>query len=196
MKNSEGKVYTEDEAGQRLLGLLLRDDVYSALILNAAEVCEAVPEALAMVGFDQCNPHHPYDVWVHTAHCVAYSPADPILRLALLMHDIGKPGTFYRTEDEVGHFNRHEKRGEEITRERLCALGFDRETIETVAVAVRRHDKGITETELSHWLEELGMEQLKLLLDVKEADARAHDEKYKKVQLKRLAALRRLLAAE
>ncbi|MCL1895735.1 MAG: HD domain-containing protein [Clostridiales bacterium] len=186
--------YTENKAGQWLLGLLAREDVFTALILNAEEVCEAAPEVIAAIGFDQCNPHHPYDVWVHTAHCVAYAAPVPILRLTLLMHDLGKPETFYRTEDEVGHFNRHEKKGEEIVRCRLAALGFDNETVETVALLTRRHDKGITETELPRWLEELGRERLKLLLDVKEADARAHDEKYKKIQLARVAALRRRLA--
>ena len=196
MKELLNEPYTENVEGHKLMKLLIRDDVFSALIMNAEEVCTIVPEICDMIGFDQCNPHHPYDAWVHTAHCVAFSPPVPILRLVLLMHDIGKPGTFYMTEDEVGHFNRHEKKGEEITRERLSALGFDKETIETVAVTVRRHDKGISETELPHWLEELGMDRLLLLIDVKEADARAHDEKYKKVQLKRLAALRRLLPAE
>lgn len=184
---------TDNEDGLRLLKLLMRADVFSALMLNTDEVCEAVPEVRGMIGFDQRNPHHPYDAWVHTAHCVAYAAPVPILRLALLMHDIGKPETFYLAEDAVGHFNRHEKRGEEITRKRLHSLGFDRDTIDTVAGLVRRHDKGIAETELTRWLEELGIERLRLLLDVKEADARAHDAMYKKTQLVRVAALRRLL---
>ena len=177
-----------------MLSLLAREDVFSALILNAEEVCEAVPEVRATIGFDQRNPHHPYDVWVHTAHCVAFAAPVPVLRLALLMHDLGKPETFYRTEDAVGHFNRHEKKGEEIARCRLAELGFDKETIETVALLARRHDKGIAEAELPRWFEELGRERLELLLDVKEADALAHDAKYRKVQLVRVAALRRRLA--
>ena len=185
--------YTKSEAGQWLMRLLMRDDVFVRLILDSDEVCEVVPEADAMVGFDQCNPHHPYDVWIHTAHCVASVAPDPILRLALLMHDIGKPSTFYFAEDAVGHFNRHEAKGEKIVRERLPELGFDNNIVETVAVLVRNHDKGISENELWRWHTELGEERLGMLLDVKEADARSHDAKYKKSQLARVIELRRIL---
>jgi len=185
--------YTDSEAGQRLLRLLMRDDIFTVMILDSDEFCDIVPEARDMVGFDQHNPHHPYDVWVHTAHCVASVDPDPILRLAMLMHDVGKPSTFYFTEDVVGHFNRHEAKGERITRERLAELGFTEETIETIAFLVRNHDKGIPETEIGRWLTEVGEERLKLLLDVKEADARSHDAKYKKLQIARVETLRRIL---
>jgi len=53
-----------------------------------------VPEILPMVGFKQHNFHHIYDVWEHTVKVVENVPAVPHLRLAALMHDMGKPGTF------------------------------------------------------------------------------------------------------
>ena len=185
--------HTECAEGRRLLALLKRDDVFARLILDADEICDIVPEARAMVGFDQCNPHHPYDAWVHTAHCVASAAPVPILRLAMLMHDLGKPGTFYRTEDAVGHFNRHEKRGEEIARGRLPSLGFDEDTVETVAALVFRHDMRIAENEVGRLLNELGAELFSLLLDVKEADARSHDARYKNQQLARTETLRKIV---
>jgi len=190
MKRIVPEPQTECEEGRRLLALLVRDDVFTKLILDADEVCDLVPEARAMIGFDQCNPHHPYDAWVHTAHSVASAAPVPILRLALLMHDLGKPVTFYLTEDAVGHFNRHERKGEEFVRNRLPALGFDEDTVETVAALVCRHDMGIAETEIGRLVDELGAERLLLLLDVKEADARSHDAKYKKKQLERVEMLR------
>jgi len=109
------------------------------------------------------------------------------------MHDVGKPQTFYFAEDAVGHFNRHEAKGEKLVRERLPKLGFDAETIETVAVLVRNHDKGISETELGRWLLELGEKRLRMLLDVKEADSRSHDAKYSKKQVAKVIELRRIL---
>jgi len=185
--------YTDSEAGQKLLRLLMRRDVYARMILDPDEFYEIVPEARDMVGFDQCNPHHPYDVWVHTAHCVASSEPDPVLRLAALVHDVGKPSTFYFTEDAVGHFNRHEAKGEKMARERFANLGFDDETIETIAFLVRNHDKGISETELHRLRAELGEERLRMLLDIKEADSRSHDAKYSKKQIARVTELRRIL---
>lgn len=193
MEKFSAERYTDSEAGQRLLKLLMRDDVYAGMVLDYEDYCEIVPEARELVGFDQHNPHHPYDVWVHTAHCVACIEPDPVLRLAMLMHDLGKPSTFYFTEDVVGHFNRHEAKGEKLTRERLSELGFNEEVIETIAFLVRNHDKGIAETELGRLLTEYGEKKLRLLLDVKEADARSHDAKYKKLQLARVTTLRRIL---
>jgi len=193
MNSFSAEQFTESEAGQRLLRFLLRDDVFARLVLDADEVCEIVPEARAMIGFDQRNPHHPFDVWIHTAHSIASAAPDPILRLALLMHDTGKPSTFYQTEDAVGHFNRHEAKGEKIVRERLPKLGYDADTIETVAVLVRNHDKGISDTELGRWLSELGEKRFRMLLDLKEADARSHDVKYKNNQIARVTELRRLI---
>ena len=190
MSNQDITLYTESENGRRLLKLLMRSDVYSKLILDPEEVFEIVPEARAMVGFDQCNPHHPYDVWVHTAHSVAYAPKDPVLRLALLMHDVGKPSTFYFTEDAVGHFNKHNEKGEKILRARLPLLGLDAGTVETIAILVRYHDSDIYENERESWVADLGRERLLMLRDLMEADARAHDEKYKTAQIAEIESLR------
>ena len=176
-----------------MLQLLVRDDIFSKLILEHDEVCDIVPEVREMIGFDQSNPHHPYDVWVHTAHSVASAQPDPMLRLALLMHDIGKPVTFYRTEDAVGHFNRHEAEGERIVRNRLPELGFNEETVETIAVLVRNHDKKISASDLDQSIAEFGIARLNMLLDLKEADSRSHDAKYKISQIANIEELRRIM---
>ena len=82
---------------------------------NAAEILRQFPdvigvfwpEVLPMVGFDQCNHHHCYDVWEHTLRAVEAVPCDPILRCAMLLHDIGKPACFTMDEAGVGHFYGH-----------------------------------------------------------------------------------------
>lgn len=48
------------------------------------------PEILQMVGFDQKNPHHCYDVWEHTLHALEAVPGDTVLRCTMLLHDVGK----------------------------------------------------------------------------------------------------------
>lgn len=50
-----------------------------------------VPELKAMVGFEQNNIHHVYDVWRHTMKALSSAGDDAIVRLAVLFHDIGKP---------------------------------------------------------------------------------------------------------
>ena len=46
-----------------------------------------------MVAFDQRNPHHCYDLFLHTMHTVAgiKETAPALLRVAAFFHDIGKP---------------------------------------------------------------------------------------------------------
>ncbi|MBR2877392.1 MAG: HD domain-containing protein, partial [Clostridia bacterium] len=48
-------------------------------------------------GFDQRNKHHCYTVWEHCVRAMEAAPAEPLLRFALLLHDLGKPETFHLT---------------------------------------------------------------------------------------------------
>ncbi len=81
----------------------------------AAEVLRAYPdvagvfwpEILPMVGFDQRNGHHCYDVWEHTLHAMEKVKPEPELRLTMLLHDIGKPNCFTVDGLGCGHFYGH-----------------------------------------------------------------------------------------
>ena len=53
-----------------------------------------------MLGFDQRNPHHCYDVWEHTLHAMEAAPPTPLLRWTVLFHDMGKPECFALDEKE------------------------------------------------------------------------------------------------
>src|SRR6202007_3062921 len=77
------------------------------------------PELLEGVGVEQ-NEGHAYDVWNHnlaTAH--ATRPGDLTLRLAALLHDVGKPRT-----KEGPHFYRHEQVGADMVSEMLQRMRF------------------------------------------------------------------------
>ena len=68
---------------------------------------QVIPELAATVDFDQQSPHHAYDVFTHTAHVVAATPAVLSLRWAALLHDVEKPGVFTLDENDRGHFYGH-----------------------------------------------------------------------------------------
>ncbi len=53
-----------------------------------------LPELFPMEGFLQYNPHHDRDVWEHTCAAVEASSPELAVRLAMLLHDCGKPGCF------------------------------------------------------------------------------------------------------
>ena len=95
-------------------------------ILDGAELlCRIIPELAPQLGFDQKNPHHEHDIFTHTAMVVERAPKEPILRMAALLHDLGKPATFSLDEKGVGHFYGHAglgaKMAEEILRRLKCS---------------------------------------------------------------------------
>ena len=130
------------------------------------------PELLPMVGFDQRNYHHCYDIWEHTLHAVAATPCDLILRCSALLHDVGKVCCFTVDDKGVGHFYGHPKMGARMADDMLRRLKCGNETRETIVRLVEWHDKDIPRTEKSvrRALMQLGEEDLRRLIAVKRAD--------------------------
>lgn len=130
-----------------------------------------VPELMPMVGFDQHSRYHCYDVWEHTLHALAETPPEPVLRWAVLLHDVGKPRCFSRDE-RGGHFYGHPAVSAEMTDAILRRLRFDNATREAVVTLVAWHDREIPRTEKSvgRALRKLGAERLRQLTQVKRAD--------------------------
>lgn len=67
------------------------------------------------------------------------APADVILRLAALLHDIGKPATKKVESGGAVTFHHHDVVGAKLARKRLTALRFDKETITAVSRLVELH---------------------------------------------------------
>src|SRR5699024_7029683 len=97
------------------------------------------PELLDSVGFDQKNPHHDKDVFLHSL-CVLDNVSQTLdLRLAALFHDIGKPHCFTLDDENIGHFYGHDKLGVEITRNILIRLKAPSELIDRVCLLINDH---------------------------------------------------------
>lgn len=80
----------------------------AALLEEFSDVLfELIPELAPCQGFRQYNPHHTRDVWTHTLAVVDGVPPEEPLRLAALLHDAGKPATFFFDKNLVGHFYGH-----------------------------------------------------------------------------------------
>ena len=75
------------------------------------------------------------DLWHHSLRAVDAAPVDrPIVRLAALLHDIGKPSTF-----ADGRFLGHETAGAELAAELLGRLRLPRSTTDRVVHLIRNH---------------------------------------------------------
>ena len=173
------------------LGKLLCGKAAGRVLRDYPDVLGVVlPEILPMVGLDHRNPHHCYDVWTHTTVAVDHVPPELPLRLAMLLHDIGKPDTFSLGEDGQGHFYGHPRRSVELAEGILSRLRFPRRTRERVLTLVRYHDAVLEESpqRVRRWLNKLGPEVFFDLLAIQGGDAAAQAPAY----CTRLDHLRRL----
>lgn len=110
------------------------------------------------------------DLWDHTVRAVDAGPAGrPIVRLALLLHDIGKPSTF-----ADGRFLGHEKVGATQSAELLGRLRFPRATIERVVHLVRHHmfdyRTSWGDGAVRRFIAKIGPEAMDELLELRRAD--------------------------
>ena len=160
------RIFTE------LKGILIGEGVLGMMQAFPDVFAIIIPELAPTIGFEQHNPHHCYDVWTHTAHAVQAAPAEEVIRLALLLHDIAKPTTFTRGEDARGHFYGHGSKGAEMARGILRHLKSDTATLDRVVTLVREHDNTLPTTApgMRRTIGRLGLDTLHQLMAVKQAD--------------------------
>ena len=97
-----------------------------------------LPELLEMVGVEQSG-YHVYDVWNHTLVALDASPPDLLTRLAVLLHDVGKPRTHDVAEDGRHTFYDHPEVGAGMARTMLERLRFSNAEVDAVVELVRHH---------------------------------------------------------
>lgn len=151
------------------------------------------PEFDRMMETQQNNPHHCYSVGEHTIHSLMNIRADRCLRLTMLLHDSGKPGTKTTDENMVDHFHGHVELGEQIARTVLRRLKFDNDTISRVARLVRVHDVRIAPGAkyMRRALNRIGEDLFPELFEVKEADMKAQSLYQRREKEEELALMRR-----
>jgi tRNA nucleotidyltransferase (CCA-adding enzyme) len=129
------------------------------------------PQLLEGVGIEQ-NEWHAFDVWTHLlATLDATPPGDLTIRLAALLHDVGKP----RTKDGP-HFYRHEIVGAEMAEAMLERFRFSNEVVKTTEQLVRHHmysaDPALTDAALRRFIRRVQPENIERLFALRQADVR------------------------
>ena len=170
----------------KLLPLVSAED----LVRFAPVLADAVPELKAAIGFAQHNPHHLYDVYTHTAQVVAAVPADPILRWAALLHDLGKPATFTLDEQGIGHFYGHAKESAALADAILRRLKSPTALREQVVTLVAQHMTPLMPDRklLRRRLSALGRDTLCRLLALQEADQGGAEETSQFAEVRQILA--------
>lgn len=142
------------------------------LVRYAPVLTQIIPELTPTVGFQQHSPHHAYDVYTHTAHVVEATPPELTVRLAALLHDIGKPSVFSRDEDGRGHFYGHAKVGAEMADKILLRLKAPTALREQVVFLIGHHMTALVPEKkfLRHQLSQYGEDAVEQLLLLQKAD--------------------------
>jgi tRNA nucleotidyltransferase/poly(A) polymerase len=166
------------------------------LMRTSGLLAEVLPELAATIGVTQ-NRFHSDDVYWHSLRaCDAAAPGDPVLRLAVLLHDIGKPETATPHAEREGEnaFLRHEEasaRGCEAIALRLRLSSADRErTVQLVANHMFPLE-GWSSPGLRRFLRRVGEDRLDELFALRAADLSVRPDGEER--LRQLAALRERL---
>ena len=104
---------------------------------------EYLPTFQECYGFEQ-NKFHSKDVYYHTIDVIELCEKDLILRLAALMHDIGKPKSLTVGDDKERHFYLHEKIGADLVPEILKNLSYSNTIIKAVQMLTYTHMRPIS----------------------------------------------------
>ncbi|MBR4862997.1 MAG: CCA tRNA nucleotidyltransferase [Oscillospiraceae bacterium] len=154
-----------------LLGLLphvTADDI----VRYCPILTQVIPELTPCVDFAQNNPHHSFDVYTHIAHTVAAMPKEADLRLAALLHDVGKTHCYTEDENGCGHFYGHAEYSAELAKTVLARLKAPTALRDRVVFLVQNHmdlfdlDKKHMRRKVSKW----GEADVRALMALQRAD--------------------------
>ena len=177
--------------------IAISSDFCIQMVLYGDVLSLFIPEIKDMFGFQQNNPYHIYDVWNHTVHAVqAYecdcepdlNPRDLITSLAVFFHDIGKPHCYQDGEDGIRHFKGHGRVSADMTDTIMKRLRFDNDTREKVIELVYYHDATfeVGKKYVKRWLNKIGEEQFRRLLNVRRADIKAQADMNQETRLQKI----------
>jgi len=136
-----------------------------------------IPELEASFATPQKSPkrHHIYDVGTHSVMALKHCPSkNPLVKLATLLHDIGKPKTFHKDETDLITFYNHEVVGTSICRTIAGRFRLSRRDAEKLITLVRWHqfsvDERQTDAALRRFIRRVGKENLEDMLALRIGD--------------------------
>jgi poly(A) polymerase/tRNA nucleotidyltransferase (CCA-adding enzyme) len=127
IRNEFNKILLSNKPS-KLLRLMSRNDVLKYVL----------PELDNCVGVTQDKRYHKYDVFTHCIMTCDHSEPDLVMRIAGLLHDIGKAGTRKVIKGRVT-FHKHEMLSVKLAKDFMDRLRYDGVTKEKVLHLIRMH---------------------------------------------------------
>ena len=171
-----------------LIALLKTADSIEKIDVHREEIAQLIPAISSMIGYDQMNSTHQYDLWFHSLHTVLNLPRNEecdMLYLAALLHDIGKPecrckGT--KVEDKNMHYYGHPAKSMQIVKDVVIpnlikdGVYLSDEDVKLLLYYIEWHDDHVS-LRLKHLRRHLKMADFNAfqnLMKLQVADAKAH----------------------
>jgi len=187
-QNTKDAIKTSASLINKISGERIRDELLKILssphpasgilLLDEAELLEKIlPELKKTFGVEQKSPqrHHIYDVGTHLLNSLKeVNTTDPIVRLAVLIHDIGKPQTFKKQTNNVITFYNHEVVSARIANQIADRLRLSKKQKDKLWRLVRWHqftvDENQTDSALRRFITKVGPENIDDMLELRRAD--------------------------
>ena len=145
------KIVSPERVQSELVRLMQTDDPARGIrvLVDTGLIEEFLPEVSAL-RLEVDEHHHHKDVYEHSLTVLQQAIAlensrnpdaepDVPLRIAALLHDIGKPRTRKLEDGGAVTFHHHDVVGGRMARKRLQALRFDGDTIDAVSTLIELH---------------------------------------------------------
>lgn len=148
-----------------------------------------IPELDVCFKTEQNNPHHCYNVGDHIIKAIESVKPEKALRLAMLLHDIGKPVCKTVDEEGISHFHGHPIKSADIARDVLHRLKYDNDTISKVIKLVKYHDERIEKGTLymRRAINRIGVDAFPDIFEVWRADLTAQSNYMREEKFQRLS---------
>lgn len=153
-------------------------------------VAQFLPEITIMFGYEQHNIHHNKTLWRHITCAMTNIAPEPLLRVTMLLHDLGKPMACKRDPDGTAHFKGHQKFSAVMAERILERMKYPREFIDDCVTLITYHDVRFTgdKPQIRRLINKIGEENFRRLLKVQYADMLAQsmykrDEKLRNYEL-------------
>ncbi len=170
------KFISAERVRDELIKILASDRAYEGIVylIKTKLLQYIIPELLAGDKVKQ-NHHHVYTVLKHNLLSLKHCPSSKWqVRLAALLHDIGKPSSLKIINNQRTFYN-HEYIGAKLTKKIMTRLKFSNNDIEMVVNLVRNHmfyyNVGeVSAASVRRLIAKTGRENLKDLIDLRVAD--------------------------
>lgn len=147
-----------------------------------------IPEIIPTFDYEQHTKHHNRDLWRHTTHAVSCVENSLLLRLTMLLHDLGKPMACRRDEDGTCHYKPHPKYSAEIAEKILKRLKYPADFTKTCVTLIKFHDVRFNSSKhrLRHVMSVIGSKNTECLLKIQRADIEAQSDYMRENKLLKL----------